>query len=215
MQTSIPDPVGDTSSYALNRAIQRIGNLGSGAVRHFSHMDESIARYAFPVAGTGNTTIDTTNGGGYWTLTSGSNGVGGAQLNGTPRVIPKVSSLKWHIMARFRVTTTPDALTEAHVGSFGNWFGVRGDVSLTKYMGKVGASLNIISTVSIDTNFHEAELYGNTVANFLSVDNEGPVSGALTVPSGGYPFAQYWNQTTGAVVTGDLDWWHFYAQRDQ
>lgn len=211
---ALPAPPTARETQAMNMAQRRIGVL-KNALQFWTDCTETSGQgeFDFPVGGSGAATINTSDGGGYWNLTSGANGFVGARLASQAQALTRTATGRWHLAVRMKITSTPDALTVWQCGTFGNYVAVLGATSTTKYVGRIGAT-SITSAVSIDTAFHTFELWGNASATWFAVDGEGPVSGAATTPTSSYPFCQAWNQTTGAQVDGVVDYLHFYSERD-
>lgn len=112
------------------------------------------------------------------------------------------ASSKWHFAIRFRITSTPSALTRAIFG-FTNLggsayigVGIRGASSTAKFAASTYAGSAALSTVSIDTGWHTAEFWhdGGVLAGttYMSFDDETAV-----------PFAVAWGQVAGAFAYCD------------
>ncbi len=156
--------------------------------------------------------------GGAWTLATGTSASQTAQLgmatatNYTIAFVNDLAADKFHLRFYMKVSTTPDATTNMGMGfakvdaSAFLIAGVLGGVSTTKFClnnspQTASATKSVLSTVSVDTNWHKFDIWATGTAGtvYFSVDGETPVSvTGLTWGAPAGPWAHACNGVTSA-----------------
>lgn len=148
-------------------------------------------------------------------LSTGATGSSSAQIHRyTVAEMGRPHSTKWCYAARFRLTTTPDAQTQATIGwldvsSNTKEFGVGawGGTSTTKFALKKTSVTGVLSSVSLDTNWHDVEVYGTGTTTYsFRIDGETAVTmvDTSTTASSFGPYTIVANQATAADQTMHL-----------
>src|SRR4029077_18215266 len=108
----------------------------------------------------------------------------------------------WGMAARFRVPTSITATSLVQIGSLdatqnnGFWAGIYGATSTTKF-----ACQGVVSTVSIDTQWHDLYMVSHGTTQYCSFDNETKIAPGAGAPATAHgPFIDVNNLANGGSL---------------
>lgn len=180
------------SSYLEAMAAARLGvSRMQGSVEHFLSSSHAVGGFGNGAGGTGASIGARGIQGGVWRLSGGTDGGGISYIYYSGVQMATSVTSKWHLYARAAMVTAPQANTKASILALAN--GASRDITLGVYGSSItggsatkftachdGASGPAaarvgISTVSIDTGWHEFEMWSDGTKVRISVDKEAPI----------------------------------------